>query len=92
MPQKTIKCYGLQIDTAEVFLNVPNGKMTEFLEGQDPVKVCQDPDGQLQIILFRKKDQVKAALTRAQSLGFDSAMICNTLIYVPESDMKGDKE
>ena len=87
MSEKTLKCYGMYIDAAEVVLNIPNGKMDELLKTYSLVGVYQDPDGQKQVLIYSSKEKVKLAYNLATSLGFTSVKICNTMIYVPESEV-----
>lgn len=88
MNQKNLKCYGMYIDTAEVFLNIYTGIMDKLLDAYKVIGVYQDPDGQKQVLIYNSRDTAKLALEKAKSLGFDSAELCPTMIYVPESDVK----
>lgn len=87
--QKTYKCYGMYVDTAEVVLNIPTNVMDTLLEScSGLVGVYQDPDGQKQVLIYGSKDQAIFAVDKAKELGFVSAVLCPTMIYVPESDVK----
>ena len=88
MPQKTVKCYGIKIDTAEVVFHVSTGAMKEFLDGLDVVGVYQDQNGLDQLIVFKKKEQAKQALKKSKEMGFGSTELYPTMIYVPEKDIK----
>lgn len=92
MLDKTIKCYGMYVDAAEVVLNIPSGNMDKLLDSQKVVGVYQDPDGQKQVLIYTKKEQAKAAVKKAKSLGFTSVELCPTRIYVPEKDVLNSKK
>ena len=90
--EKTVKCYGMYIDAAEVLINIPHGKMDEFLKDLPVVGVYQDVDGQRQLFLFNKKQQANKACKKALDIGFTSAVLCPTLVYVPLKYVKdGEK-
>ena len=92
MAEKSVKCYGMQIDAAEIFLNLPSGKWTTFLDEVKPLGVFQDPAGQLQIIIFLSKEDAKAAVDKAQVMKMVSAALWPTMIYVTEDDLQIDLE
>lgn len=88
MPQKTVKCYGIKISTADVLFFASTGAMDEFLDGLDVVGVYMDQNGYDQLIVFRKKEQAKQALKKSKEMGFGSTEMYPTMIYVPEKDIK----
>ena len=92
MAEKSVKCYGMQIDSAEVILSISNGKWEKFLEDQKPLGVFQDPAGQLQVMIFLKKEEAKAAVAKAKEMKMNSVAVWPTMIYVTEDDLQIDLE
>lgn len=92
MAEKSVKCYGMQIDSAEVILSISNGKWEKFLEDQKPLGVFQDPAGQLQVMIFLKKEEAKAAVAKAKEMKMSSVAVWPTMIYVTENDLQIDLE